>query len=82
MDITEEEKSSLEQLNEELSSEDESDLKEEKHEEFHSTLIYSKELPLTAQTIERLIICQPGTPQAFCKIIMFGHLREIGEAQT
>ncbi len=41
-----------------------------------------KDLPVNVHTVEELIVCQPGTPQALIKIAMFGHLRERGEAET
>ena len=80
--ITEEVKSSLLQMDEALSSDEEEDIKEEEHEKFINHLTFLKDLPLNVHTVEELIVCLPGTPQALIKIALYGHLREIGEAKT
>jgi hypothetical protein len=44
-------------LDEALSSDEEEDIKEEEHEKFINHLTFLKDLPVSAHTIEDLIIC-------------------------
>jgi hypothetical protein len=55
--ITEEVKSSLLQMDEALSSDEEEDIKEEEHEKFNNQLTFLKDLPINVHTIEELIVC-------------------------
>ena len=50
--ITEEVKSSLLQMDEALSSDEEEDIKEEEHEKFINHLTFMKDLPINVHTIE------------------------------
>ena len=55
--ITEEVKSSLLQMDEALSSDEEEDIKEEEHEKFINQLTFLKDLPINVHIIEELIVC-------------------------
>jgi len=55
--ITEEVKSSLLQMDEALSSDEEEDIKEEEHEKFINHLTFLKDLPHNVHTVEELIVC-------------------------
>jgi hypothetical protein len=79
--ITEEVKEAYERDEEVmLSSEDEEDIKEELRE--RSENIVKIEMPGMNYKIENLVVCMPGTPQALMRIVGFGHLREIGHAES
>ncbi len=82
MEVTEEEKAGFTLDEELLSSEDEEDQKEEERERFINSINWSKALPTTVKEIDTLLVCMPGTPEALTRILYFGRMREVAEAQT